>query len=104
MEEWFPYVKLTFFTFTLPLTKQLFRRKERQRIDLNADIFFSSPPGDPSTVTGGQQQQHQQQQQQEGEEFEEGGGEADTVAPSARQISKQRRRKSLSRGKRGNCY
>ena len=87
MEEWFPYVKLTFFT--------LFRRKERQRIDLNADIFFSSPPADTSSVTVDQQQQQ--------EEEEEGGGEADTLAPSARQISKQRRRKSLSRGKRGNC-
>ena len=87
MEEWLPYVKLTFFT--------LYRRKERQRIDLNADIFFSSPPADTSSVTVDQQQQ---------EEGEEGGGEADTVAPSARQISKQRRRKSLSRGKRGNCY
>ena len=91
MEEWFPYVKLTFFT--------LFRRKERQRIDLNADIFFSSPPADTSSVTV-----DQQQHQEEGEEGEEGGGEADTVAPSARQISKQRRRKSLSRSKRGNCY
>ena len=89
MEEWFLYFKLTFFT--------LFRRKERQRIDLNADIFFSSPLADTSSVTV--DQQHQQQ-----EEVEEGGGEADTVAPSARQISKQRRRKSLSRGKRGNCY
>ena len=49
MEEWFPYVKLTFFT--------LFRRKERQRIDLNADIFFSSPPADLSTVTVDQQHQ-----------------------------------------------
>ena len=83
------YVSLRHF-----VTLKLLRRKERQRIDLNADIFFSSPLADTSTGVD-------QQQQQEGEE---GGGEADTVAPSARQISKQRRRKSLSRGKRGNCY
>merc|ERR1719412_66825 len=69
-------------TLRTRLTDAVFRRKERQRIDLNADIFFSSPPADPSTVTGGEQQQQQQQQ------GEEGGGEADTVAPSARQISK----------------